>query len=156
MAETETSGAEALVKRYTLLSLAPSLLPFPLVDAALVSGIQLKMLHGLCKKFDVKFSSELGRSLISALVGAGGSLIFSAGSAQLLKSVPVIGSFGGAIGMATFSGASTWAVGKVFIEHFKTGGTLLTFDADKMKAYYAEQFGRGAEVVRESFVGVKP
>jgi hypothetical protein len=60
------------------------------------------------------------------------------------------------IGMAVFGTASTYAVGSVFIQHFETGGTLLTFDAEKVRDFYAQQFREGRQVVQESFAGVKP
>lgn len=50
---------------------------------------------------------------------------------------------GQALGLVTtpvFAWASTVAVGRVFIEHFESGGTLLDFDAEKMRHYYYRQF----------------
>jgi len=35
--------------------------------------------------------------------------------------------------MRCFSGAYAWALGKVFIQHFQSGGTFLDFDAEKVK-----------------------
>ena len=34
------------------------------------------------------------------------------------------------------AGASTWAMGKVFTQHFATGGTLLDFDPDTMREHF--------------------
>jgi len=41
------------------------------------------------------------------------------------------------------AGASTYAVGQVFIQHFESGGTFLDFDPEKVKGYFAEQFEKG-------------
>jgi hypothetical protein len=41
------------------------------------------------------------------------------------------------------AGASTYAVGKVFMLHFESGGTLLDFDPAKMKNYYRETYRKG-------------
>lgn len=153
--ENETR-AKSIVRRYTYGSIAPSLIPVPVLDAAIISGIQLKMLHSLCQLYEVEFSSELGRSMITSLVGGGGSLLLASGSARFLKAVPVIGQIGGMISMAAFGGASTYAVGNVFVQHLETGGTLLTFDADKVRDFYKKEFNQGTQVVRECFSERKP
>jgi hypothetical protein len=44
-----------------------------------------------------------------------------------------------------FASASTYAVGKVFIQHFATGGTFLDFDPDKVKAHFAAEVERASE-----------
>ena len=51
--------------------------------------------------------------------------------------------------MPAAAGASTYAVGQVFIQHFESGGTFLDFDPDKVKAYFAEQVEKGKLVVAD-------
>ncbi|ETR71321.1 MAG: hypothetical protein OMM_08199 [Candidatus Magnetoglobus multicellularis str. Araruama] len=65
------------------------------------------------------------------------------GLASLLKVIPVIGATTGAIALPVTAGAMTYAVGKVFSQHFATGGTLLNFDPEKVKDYYREMFQEG-------------
>jgi hypothetical protein len=38
--------------------------------------------------------------------------------------------------------ASTVAVGRVFLQHFEAGGTLLDFDPEKMKSYFEAEFNK--------------
>ena len=45
--------------------------------------------------------------------------------------------------MPALAGASTYAVGKVFVQHFESGGTFLNFDPEDVRDYYAEQFEKG-------------
>ena len=47
------------------------------------------------------------------------------------------GTIASGVSTAVFAGASTFAVGKVFIEHFESGGTFLTFDPERVLEYYA-------------------
>ena len=44
------------------------------------------------------------------------------------------------------SGASTFALGRVFSAHFQSGGTLLTLDANKMKEEFKRQLQVGKGV----------
>ena len=55
------------------------------------------------------------------------------------------------------TGASTYAVGRVFIQHFESGGTFLTLDPDKVKAHYRAEFERGEQLMRDdAFRDAKP
>jgi uncharacterized protein (DUF697 family) len=76
-------------------------------------------------------------SIVPGALGAAGSL---------LKAVPVVGQLAGAPAMVLFCGASTWALGKVFIQHFESGGTFLNFDPASVQEYYRAQFEEGKKV----------
>ncbi len=151
--EPKTDRANEIVKNYALGSLAVGIVPFPLVDMAILAGVQLKMLHSLAKLYDVEFQDTLGKSVIAALLGGG---ISSSLSTSLAKSVPILGLATSMISIVLFGGASTYAIGRVFIQHFESGGTFLNFDPQQVRAYYAQQFEKGKEEIRSSFAGIKP
>jgi uncharacterized protein (DUF697 family) len=46
----------------------------------------------------------------------------------MLKAVPIIGTIAGGFVMPALSAGATFAIGKAFIQHFTTGGTLLDFN----------------------------
>ena len=46
-------------------------------------------------------------------------------------------------------GASTYAVGKVFVQHFEMGGTLLDFDPTKTKEFFAREYKEGQKVAAD-------
>ena len=48
--------------------------------------------------------------------------------------------------MTILAGATTYAVGKVFIQHFESGGTFLNFNPDSVKEYYETMFKEGQSV----------
>ncbi len=56
--------ADKCVMRYTYGSMGVGLMPFPLVDLATLSALQLKMLHSLADLYDVKFMDNLGKASI--------------------------------------------------------------------------------------------
>jgi uncharacterized protein (DUF697 family) len=47
---------------------------------------------------------------------------------SLIKGLPGFGSVIGALTMPVVSAGATWVIGKVFIQHFASGGTLLDFN----------------------------
>jgi hypothetical protein len=54
--------------------------------------------------------------------------------------VPVFGQLVGWATMPAFAAAATYAVGKVFDQHFAAGGTFLTFDPKKVQDYFRQKF----------------
>ncbi|EKD30793.1 MAG: GTPase protein [uncultured bacterium] len=138
--------AGKVVKKYMYWSMGAGLIPVPVLDMATVSGVQLKMLSEISKIYDVKFSENAGKSIIAALLGSitAGALTRST-LTSFIKSIPIIG-FLGSLSMPIYSGAATWAIGKVFIQHFATGGTFLNFDPQKVKDYFADLYKQGQTV----------
>jgi uncharacterized protein (DUF697 family) len=135
-----------LVKKYMWWSMGAGLIPVPLVDIATVSGVQLKMLNDLSKIYGVKFSKNAGKSIISALLGGiSADALSRSYITSILKTIPLIGVLG-SVSMPIYSGAATWAIGKVFIQHFASGGTFLDFDPKKVKDYFMNLFKQGQEM----------
>ena len=135
-----------LVKKYMWWSMGAGLLPIPLLDIAAVSGVQLKMLNELAKVYNVKFSKNAGKSIIGALLGGiSADALSKSYITSAVKSIPIIGIVG-SVSMPIFSGAATWAIGKVFIQHFASGGTFLDFDPKKVKEYFMNLFKQGQEI----------
>jgi hypothetical protein len=67
-----------------------------------------------------------------------------------------VGGILGAISFPIFAGASTFAVGKVFIQHFESGGTFLDFKPAEVKEYFLEQFDAGKLLVAQMKADTKP
>ncbi|MGE5458199.1 MAG: YcjF family protein [Methanococcaceae archaeon] len=146
--QAKLEAAQALVKKYMWWSMGAGLIPVPLVDMATVSGVQLKMLNELSKIYGVKFSKNAGKSIISALLGSiSADALSKSYLTSVIKSIPIIGIVG-SVSMPIYSGATTWAIGKVFIQHFATGGTFLDFDPKKVKDYFMKLFKQGQEVAQ--------
>ena len=62
----------------------------------------------------------------------------------------------GILSMSILCGSSTYALGKVFTQHFESGGTLLDFDPDKMREYYQGQLEQGKVIAKQTYAGIKP
>jgi uncharacterized protein (DUF697 family) len=144
--QVKLDESHALVKKYMWWSMGAGLIPVPLIDIATVSGVQLKMLSELSKVYDVKFSKNAGKSIVSALIGGiSADALSKSYITSAIKSIPIIGIVG-SVSMPVFSGATTWAIGKVFIQHFASGGTFLDFDPQKVKDYFMNLFKQGQEM----------
>lgn len=136
---TSSAKAQQAIKRHMAAGAIAGILPLPWIGLAALTAVQLNMLRHLASIYGISFSNEIGASAIGALVGSDLSLSLSLGIAKLLPgpSLTVAVVSGGLLGSA-----STYALGKVFIQHFESGNTFLTFDPEKVRAYYEEQFTR--------------
>ncbi|MDT4332331.1 YcjF family protein [Methylomonas sp. MED-D] len=143
-------AAHDLVKKSMYASMAAGLVPVPIFDFLAVSGIQLEMLRRLSHLYGVTFMEGKGKNALAALIGGSFPTSVTPLVMSLFKSIPVVGSTVGAVSLPLIAGASTYAVGKVFIQHFESGGTFLTFDPEQVRAYYSEKFKEGKAVAASS------
>ena len=129
-----------------------SLIPVPWVDLAAVGAVQLKLLARITQIYGVPFQESRGKALIGFL---GGFIVPHAAAfgsvGSLLKAVPGVGALAGTPAAVAFSGAYTWALGNVFIQHFESGGTFLSFDPEQVKDHFRAQF----EKERETAIAVE-
>lgn len=140
------SDANNIVKNHVIGAMGISLVPIPLVDLVGLVGIQLKMLHSLANHYRVPFSENLGKSLIVSLVGGVMPTSTAMTLASLVKAVPGLGTATGMVSVTILGGATTYAIGQVFIQHFESGGTLLDFDPKKMRGYFTLKLQEGKQV----------
>lgn len=148
---TRQLAAENLTKDYVIASVAASIVPVAIFDIAAVVAIQLRMIQKLSQLYDKPFSDKLGRKVVYAL--AGGVVGYGAGyavAASATKLIPGIGWMVGMVSLPVVAGASTYAVGRSIARHYEDGGSLLDFDASKMRAFYKEQFEKGKDVAKRA------
>jgi uncharacterized protein (DUF697 family) len=131
--------ASKLVERFSLWSGAAGLIPLPIIDIATVAGLQLQMVRRLSEIYGVPFTDNRGKSIIASLMGSMIPASSGMGVASALKSVPFIGTAAGTLTMSGVSAGATYAIGKVFIQHFASGGTLLDFDPPDYREFIKAQ-----------------
>lgn len=141
--EQRDEQASQLVDRFSIWSGAAGIIPIPIVDIAAVGGVQLQMLRKLSEIYGVPFTDNTGKSVIASLAGsilpasAANSAAMSFGS--LIKGIPLIGTTIGVLTMPALSAGATYLIGKVFIQHFASGGTLLDFNAPDYREFIKAQ-----------------
>ena len=134
---------EKLSRNHVLASMGVGLIPLPIVDMVALMGIQLDMLRKMSAEYGIPFKQDAGKSIISSLMGGFLPITVGCGLASMIKIIPLIGQTTGAVTMPVISGAATYAIYKVFVQHLESGGTFLDLDPAKVKAYFAEQFAKG-------------
>jgi uncharacterized protein (DUF697 family) len=131
--------ASKLVNRFAIWSGVAGLIPFPVVDVVAVGGLQLQMLRRISQVYNVPFSENRGKALIASLAGALIPASSGIGAASALKAIPIAGTLVGGVVLPVLSAGATYAIGKAFIQHFASGGTLLDFNPPDYREFVRAQ-----------------
>lgn len=142
--------AQRLIKNTAWGSAGLGLVPVPIVDLVAIGGLQVWLVRELAKLHGVPMAGNRIKTLVSALVGGGAPSLITSGTVSLFKAIPLVGPVLGLALAPSLSGVSTLAIGRVFHAHFKAGGTLLDFDADKMRAFYEAELAKAKQETEEA------
>jgi len=137
--EQRDQAASKLVDRFSLWSGVAGLVPVPVVDVLAVGGLQLQMLRRLSQIYDVEFSENRGKALIAALAGCMIPATSGMGAASALKAIPIVNILAAGFVMPVLSAGATYAIGKAFVQHFESGGTLLDFNPPDYREFVKAQ-----------------
>lgn len=134
---------EKIAKHHILTAMGVGLVPIPVVDVVALIGVQLDMIRKLSAEYGIPFKQDKVKSIIASLMGGFLPVAIGGTLCSLIKCIPLIGQTTGAVTMPVVSGAATYAIYKVFVQHFESGGTFLDLDPSKVKSYFSEQFNKG-------------
>ncbi|NQY10036.1 MAG: DUF697 domain-containing protein [Flavobacteriales bacterium] len=142
--QTRQEKADDIVSNSMMWTGAAGIIPLPIVDTITIAAFQLVMLNKIGKLYShEEFSDNWGKELIASITASYlGTTVGKSIGKKIFEGIPVVGPILKFAVAPGFAAASTWALGKVFIMHFESGGTMLTFDPDKMRKYYRKFFRR--------------
>ncbi|KPA10012.1 GTPase [Candidatus Magnetomorum sp. HK-1] len=155
---------DSIIRRHVWASMSVSLIPIPLVDFTALTAIQFNMIRKISKLYGIpliKSPQKTMKSWILMFASFADDIALAFFRKTILptvtlslassfsKAVPVAGQTIGVVSAPIINGAFTYALGKVFIMHFETGGTFMTFDPEKAKEVYEKMFKEGINVANE-------
>jgi uncharacterized protein (DUF697 family) len=133
----QTSGrhesAMRIVRRYVLMSAAAGVIPLPGLDVTVLAGIHIALIKELTEHYGAVFSEYAARNIVIAVAtsvvpGAIGSFA----GRRLLRVLPFITPGLAVLTWSASSAAVSYALGRVIMAHFETGGTLDSFDTKNL------------------------
>lgn len=145
--------AMSIVRRSSAWSAGAGLIPIPIVDIGAIAGVQVKMIRDLAKLYGLEFPEVRAKALTSGLAGSILPYLLTMGSGfafSFIKAIPIVGTAIAIAAMPGFASASTYAIGKVFAQHFAGGGSLLDFDTEAKKEEIAKEFAQARNEGKKS------
>jgi uncharacterized protein (DUF697 family) len=109
-----------------------------------ITVVDIKMLKELSALYEVPFKEDQVKNIVASLLaGLGAPTLGMALTVSLVKAIPVIGVMSAFVAIPGLAAAFTYAVGKIFVQHFASGGTFLDFDPKKVREHFAREFEEG-------------
>jgi len=144
--------ADKVVWNNVYWSMGIGAIPVPIVDLVGLAGFQLRLTKQISELYGVAWNEHAARNIIGALIGTiGGGIVTRLALVSLVKTLPFAGAFvGGVVAMPVIAGASTYALGRVFVNHFEKGGDFLSLSPDKVKGYFKDQYEVGKKAVGDA------
>ncbi len=127
------SLARAIVERHAKYSAVGGIIPLPVANLASITAIIVRMVKMLSDHYGVPFERDRARAIVMGLVGGTMPTGLAAVTAStLVYIVPGSNLIGLAVSSIT-AVACTRRIGRVFVEHFESGATLVDFPATERR-----------------------
>jgi hypothetical protein len=137
--EDREERAAQLVDRFAMWSAAGGLIPLPGIDVLTVGVCKFRC-YTVFLRSTASPSPPIGvKALIMSLAGSAIPATSALGAASMVKFVPIIGTVVSGFAMPAFSAGAAYAIGKAFIQHLKSGGTLLDLQPPKYREFIQAQ-----------------
>jgi uncharacterized protein (DUF697 family) len=147
----ETRQADSTVRAHAVGSAVIGAVPVPPLVMAALLAMNLKMLYSLSRIYKVEFNRDLGRAAIFSFIGAcGAGAIGGRVMWGLSTLVPVAGQLLQAVTVPLFAAGLTYGIGKIFTQHFASGGTFLDFKPEAVREHFYKEFREGTKVAEAS------
>jgi uncharacterized protein (DUF697 family) len=121
---------------YSTLAATAGTIPIPLVDLAVLSGIQSRMVYHLAKLYGQSMDHKRYLELAGTL---GGSIVLRQGLRELIKLVPYLGTVTGAVACGAVAGATTFALGKAACYYYASVHRGHVPPPEELKRYFHAQ-----------------
>ena len=147
-AGSRKATVDRIINTSTALAAGAGALPIPVWDTVMIGGIQLKMIADISQAYGVPFTENIGKTAVASLIGALAPDLLARGTfGVFFKTLPGIGSLISTVAMPVLAGGCTYAIGQVFVRHYESGGTLLTFNAKDFQAGFTDEVKAGMKKV---------
>jgi uncharacterized protein (DUF697 family) len=128
------SLARSIVERHAAYAAVGGLIPVPLANVAGITGVIVRMVKRLSDLYGVPFERDRARAVVVGLMGgAMPTGLAAVTTSTLVYIVPGSNLIG--LAVSSLAGAAcTRAIGRIFVEHFESGATLVDFPVEQINA----------------------
>lgn len=136
--------AQKIVQKNMYWAMGFGVIPIPFVDLLAIGGFQAKAIKELSDLYEIPFNKYLFTNVMASLISGlgapicGGILAFS-----FVHVIPILGPLSTVALTPLMAGAFTYALGRIFILHFESGGTFLTLNPAAVRDHFKQEFEKG-------------
>jgi len=134
----QITKSKKIIQYHVVMSMGAGAIPFAGIDMLAVGSLQLGMLKKLCVVFDESFENMSSEALICTISGTATARI----GAAFIKTIPIIGTAIGSMSMSLMAGASTYALGQMFVRYLDDQVLFKSVDANKAKLLFMHYYQR--------------
>jgi len=130
---------DKLIQHHILGVMSAGIIPIFGIDLIAVSAIQFNMLRKLSELYEQPFDKVGAEALLCSV----GSTATARVGASTLKFIPIVGSAIGGISMSMMSGASTYALARMYVNYLEDETLVGDIDGDEARSlfkHFHEQF----------------
>lgn len=143
-------SAIKIINLYSKIAAVVGLLPGGLLNFAAILVVQVAMVWRIAKEFGHNESKERVRGSILSLFGSILPTGIGHGAGLAIATIPAVvaGTLVYFLVTPVLAYALTRAVGNVFVMHFESGGTLLTFDPKLFGVHFLNEFKKAGGTLK--------
>lgn len=134
----QITKSNKVIKHHVVMSMAAGMIPFAGVDMLAVGKLQIDMLKRLCNLFGESFEDMSSQAYICTISGTATARV----GATFIKTIPIIGTAIGGVSMSVMAGASTYALGQMFVRYLDDEELFDNINSDKAKSLFRHYYKR--------------
>jgi len=139
--ESNIDVVNKLIINYMQWSKGVNFVPLSVLNNLSLQNLQYKMVREIADYYGIKHSKLLGTALITSLIiRLRGFLPFAKAKKGLINKLPGMNILNQVMSYPNYAAAFTFALGKIFQEHFEQGGDFLNFDSNSKRNTYLRFF----------------
>lgn len=116
--------ADEIIRKHMKFAVMGGSIPAPVIDLAAVGAVHLAMIKELASNYGTSFDARSARAFMTSVSGALAGLTAARLAASLMKILPGVGWTTGSVAQALFTGASTFALGRLVRRLFRENRSL--------------------------------
>lgn len=144
-----------IIRKRVYLSMGIGAFPLPFLNVAADSVVQMKMVSDLCKVYNVEYKESLVKNLVASVVGGAATLAVSPVLQKAALGVPLVGLPLAVATQPVLNGMTTYAIGRMFAQHFHTGGGLVNCGVKELTDGFSKAFSESRQWIGDTISGKK-
>jgi uncharacterized protein (DUF697 family) len=136
---------DSIIRKSVYANFGVGIIPIPFVDWAGAAAVQLAMTKKLAAEYGVEFKEGIAKKIIATVVGAGIGVAATPLVKSLVIGIPIVGLPLAATSMPMMNALSTYAVGRMFVNHFEKGGDFVNVNYEVMKQHFKDAYANSRE-----------